>query len=90
MQCNYRREINNFLITKMQQYIEESDDSKFSSSDDDDDYDIVLFAVNELREMSQLALGPHVNLHDISDIECDQLFRFGFMLLKNGIISCIN
>ena len=73
----------------MQQYIEESDDSEFSSSDDDDD-DIVLFAVNELREMSQLALGPHVNLQDISDIECDQLFRFGFMLLKNGIISCIN
>ena len=77
VQCNNRREINNFLLTKIQQYIEESDDSDFSSDDDD----IVLFAVHELHEMSRLALGPRINLQDISDMECDQLFRFGFIML---------
>ena len=77
VQCNNRREINNFLLTKMQQYVEESDDSDFSSDDDD----IVLFAVHELHEMSGLALGPRINLQDISDMECDQLFRFGFIML---------
>ena len=58
----------------MQDYIMQDTDD--SSSDDDDE--VVLFALDELREISRprLALGLRPNLQDFSDMECDQFFRF--------------
>ena len=55
---------------KMQAYIAESSDSE-SESDDDDEFDWLA-----LCALPKLTLGPRLNLQDLSDLECDKLFRF--------------
>ena len=55
---------------KMQSYIAESSDSKSELSGDDDKAWLALCA------LPKLTLGSHLNLQNLSDLECDKLFRF--------------
>ena len=52
------------------------DDSSSSdnSSSGDSEEELVMAALCELR-FSTLALGPRLNVEDLSSLECEQLFR---------------
>ena len=49
------------------------DSSSDSSSSDEDDLDFLLC---ELAFKPKRALGPRLNLMDLSDLQCEQLFRY--------------
>lgn len=65
-----RRELTAFVFDYMAR-----DDS--SSSDESSEEEEVMIALCELR-FSTLALGPRVNLEDLSPLECEQLFRYDY------------
>ena len=54
--------------------LQESGDSDFSSSDEED----IDFLLLELSFKPKKILGPRVNPDDLSEVECEQLFRFVF------------
>ena len=64
------------------------DDS--SSSDDSSDFEEeeVMIALCELQ-FSTLALGPRLNLEDLSPLECEQLFRYIILLINKMTVSII-
>ena len=54
--------------------LQESSDSDFLSSDEED-IDILLL---ELSFKPKKILEPRINLDDLSEVDCEQLFRFVF------------
>ena len=64
----YRRSFNQILDVVL--YGESS--SSDSSSSEEDDLDVLLL---EMAFAPKLELGLHINLEDISDIDCEHMFR---------------
>ena len=54
--------------------LQESSNSDFSSIDEGD----MDFFLLELSFKPKKILGPRINLDDLSEVECEQLFRFVF------------
>ena len=52
--------------------LQDSSDSDSSSSDEED----MDFLLLEMLFKPKKVLGPRVNLDDLSDLECEKLFRF--------------
>ena len=52
--------------------LQDSSDSGFSSSDEELDMDFLLL---EVLFKPKKILGPRINLDDLSDVECEKLFR---------------
>ena len=65
-----RRQLKEFIEMKMVDFLASDDLSGDSSSDDD-----VIAVVCELAFAPPVALGPQLNLEDLSSLECKELFR---------------
>ena len=64
------------------------DDSSSSDDSSDSEEEEVMIAVCELQ-FSTLALGPRLNLEDLSPLECEQLFRYIILLMNKMTVSII-
>lgn len=53
--------------------VDSSSDSESAESSDDDDE--VAFALHELATLPKETLGCRINLQDLTELECEQLFR---------------
>ena len=64
------------------------DDSSSSDDSSDSEEEEVMIALCELQ-FSTLALGPRLNLEDLSPLECEQLFRYIIVLMNKMTVSTI-
>ena len=64
------------------------DDSSSSDDSSDSEEEEVMIALCELQ-FSTLALGPRLNLEDLSPLECEQLFRYIILLMNKMTVSII-
>lgn len=67
IKCTRRRDFKEILEALIYDYSSDS-----SSSSDEDDIDFLLC---ELAFRPKRKLGPRLNIADLSDMECEQLFR---------------
>ena len=66
-----RRQLNEIV----ELIIQESMASDLSDSDSSEDEEMIAAIMLELALAPKVALGPRLNLDDLSPLECEQLFR---------------
>ena len=66
-----RRQLNEIV----ELIIQESMASDLSDSDSSEDEEMIAAIMLELALAPKVALGPRLNLDDLSQLECEQLFR---------------
>ena len=67
-----RRQLNEMIVELI---IQESMASDLSDSDSSEDEEMIAAIMLELALAPKVALGPRLNLDDLSPLECEQLFR---------------